>query len=110
MQLVRVDLEVVEELIADMKPDAVVFLHEAWMRKTDTREEADQLRKEGERVEQMPGAFECLMVNVETYDGTWAAAPKLIDGGQHFESPVFGLVTEYEGRSMSFLPPRGRIQ
>ena len=99
-------------LIAEMRPDVVVFLHEAWMRRTDTREEAQQLLKDGGPVGQMPGAFECLMVSVETYDGTWKAVAKLTgqNGTQHFEPPVFGFVSEYEGQVMNFLPPQGAMK
>lgn len=92
-----------------LKADCVVFLAESWgIEGNKTTVEA--VKENGGRVVGLPGAYACIMLNVETYDGQWIAMPKLTHKGKKksFGPPEFKFMKGGEGRFMGLLPPRGK--
>lgn len=100
-----------------MQSDCVIFMCEAWGASA-TAKNADEARAETKRIAQtgnvrnQPGAYECLMINVETYNGNWIGMAKLVRDGKtrSFERPAFKYMRGGEGMMMGYLPPRGTMQ
>lgn len=100
-----------------MQSDCVIFMCEAWGA-TANAKNAEEARAESERIAQtgnvrnQPGAYECLMLNVETYNGNWLGMAKLVGHGKtrSFEQPAFRYMQGGGGMMMGYLPPRGPIQ
>ncbi len=92
--------------------DCVVFMCEAWGKSTTKQDDVERIQKKGGRVSDEPDAFECLAVNVETYNGIWLAMPKLVVKGKlrSYEPPQFRFADGVAGTMTGLLPPRGPLQ
>lgn len=91
--------------------DCVVFMCEAWGKSVEKQEEAERIRDSGGRVRNEPDSYECMMVDVETYHGHWAAMPKLVINGKKrtYAPPQFRFLDGASGTLMNHLPPRDTV-
>lgn len=92
-----------------LKADCIIFLSEGWgieMTRSDNR--FDRISKSG-IVEDEPDRIEVVIFNIDTYEGTWTAMPKIVR--EEGKQPTFGepewLRMSGEGRFVGMLPIRG---
>lgn len=99
--------ETVRALAYKMQCDCVIFFCEGWGLTRPNAEQAKRVAETGS-VRDEPDAVDILMVNVETYEGAWAAQPRVFEKGTRHELGPIELLDggTLMGRMSNWLPPK----
>lgn len=101
----------IRELVSMMQQvtpiDCVAFICEGWGLTTQNDERGQRLRETG-NIRDEPDAVDIIMINIETYEGVWAAQPQVFQRDDRRElGPIeIRCFEHFEGRMSNWLPPK----